>query len=181
MDIGSISAVVAAIGVIVGVVLAILELRNITRTRQMELIMGIYTLFTTQGYQTAMEKIRTRELKNYDEYVKEHGLLELMQVSGLFEGLGFLLHRKFLNVDLVRELMSESTKMAWEKVKPLVEDAREQIAQRKSGEYIPVYQWWEYLYNELRKKRANITCTTIAPSPFFLLLVSSTSHKTRRK
>jgi hypothetical protein len=159
LDISSINAVsgiLAALGVIVGVALAILELRNITRTRQMELIMGIYTLFTTQGYQTAMEKIRTRELKNYDEYVKEHGLLELMQVAGLFEGLGFLLYRKFLDVDLVRELMSESIKMAWEKVKPMVEDARKQIPQRKSGEYIPVYQWWEYLYNEMQKREQRL-------------------------
>ena len=34
LDIPSISAVLAAIGVMVGVVLAILELRNITKTRQ---------------------------------------------------------------------------------------------------------------------------------------------------
>lgn len=60
-----------------------------------------------------MEKFRTRELQNFDEYVEEHGLLELMQVAALFEGLGFLLHRKFLDVDIVRELMSESTEMAY--------------------------------------------------------------------
>lgn len=34
MDIASISGLAAAIGVLVGVVLAILELRNITKTRQ---------------------------------------------------------------------------------------------------------------------------------------------------
>ena len=113
MDIASISAIIAAISVIVGVVLAVFELRNIARTRQMQLIMGIYTLFATQGFQTAMEKFRTRELQNFDEYVEEHGLLELMQVAALFEGLGFLLHRKFLDVDIVRELMSESTEMAY--------------------------------------------------------------------
>ncbi len=152
LDIPSISAVVAASGVIVGAILAIMQLRNIARTRQMELVMGIYSLFTTQGYSTAMENIRTRELKNYGEYVDKHGLTDLMQVSGLFEGLGFLLHRRFLDIETVRELLSESTKMAWEKVKPLVEDARKQLGQRKSGEYIPVYQWWEYLYNELQKR-----------------------------
>jgi len=158
-SINAVSGILAAIGVLVGVVLAILQLRNIARTRQMELIMGIYSVFTTQGYTTAMEKIRTRELKNYDEYVKKHGLTDLMQVSGLFEGLGFLLHRKFLDVDLVRELMSESTKMAREKVKPMVEDARKQLGQRKSGEYMPVYQWWEYLYNEMQKREQTLQST----------------------
>jgi len=156
LDIPSISAIVAAVGVIVGVILAILELRNITKTRQMELIMSIYSLFTRREYIDALEKIRTREFKDYEEYMKKHGVTDLMQVSGLYEGLGFLLHRGFLDIDTVRELLSESTKMVWEKVKPMVEDARQQLSQRKSGEYVPVYQWWEYLYDELQKREQTL-------------------------
>lgn len=152
MDIASISAIVAAFGVIVGVVLAVLELRNIARTRQMELIMNIHSLFTRREYIDALEKIRTREFKDCEGYMKKHGLTDLMQVSGLYEGLGFLLHRKYVDVDTVRELLSESTKMTWEKVKPMVEDSRRQLSQRKTGEYVPVYQWWEYLYNEMRQR-----------------------------
>ena len=156
MEITSISAVVAALGVIVGVVLAILELRNITKTRQMELIMSIYSLFGTRQYMDAWENLRTRETNDYDGYVKKHCLTDFMQVASLFEGLGFLLHKKFLNIDLVRELMNESTKMAWEKVKPMIEDARKRLSQRKLGEYIPVYQWWEYLYNEMQKREQRL-------------------------
>jgi len=156
VDIPSISAIIAAVGVIVGIVVAILELRNITKTRQMELVMSIYSLFTTRQYIDAWEKLRTREVKDFNRYVKEHGLTELIQVAALFEGLGFLLHKKFLHIDTVRELMNESTKMAWEKVKPTVEDARKRLRQRKSGEYVPVYQWFEYLYNELQKREQTL-------------------------
>jgi hypothetical protein len=156
LDIPSISGILAAIGVLVGVILTILELRNITKTRQMELIMGIYSLFGTREYIDAWEKIRTRESKDYDRYVKKHGLADFMQVASVFEGLGYLLHMKFLDVDLVRELMNESTKMTWEKVKPVIEDARKRLSQRKIGEYIPVYQWFEYLYNEMQKREQQI-------------------------
>jgi len=152
MDIVSVSTVVAAAGVMVGVVLAILELRNIKRTRQMELIMGVYELFGTREYRDAWEKVRTSEFKDYDGYVKKHGLTDFMQIAALFEELGFLLHRKFLDIDIVRELLSESTKMTWEKVKPIVEDARKKVSQRKSGEYVPILKMWEYLYNELQKR-----------------------------
>jgi len=152
VDITSISALVAAVGVIVGVVLAILELRNITKTRQMELIMSIYSLFGTREFIDAWEKMRTREFKDYDGYVKKHGLAELNIVAWVFEGLGFLLHRGFLDIDTVHELMSESTKMTWERVKPMAEDARKQLSQRKFGGYVPLYQWWEYLYNEMKKR-----------------------------
>jgi hypothetical protein len=156
VDIASISAIIAASGVIVGVVLAILELRNIARTRQMELIMSIYSLFSTREYIEAWEKIRTREFKDYNGYVKKHGLADFMQVASLFEGLGFLVHRRFLNIDTVRELMNESTKMTWEKVKPMIEDARKQLSQRKLGEYVPIYQWYENLYNELQKREKTL-------------------------
>ncbi|UCE28769.1 MAG: DUF3795 domain-containing protein, partial [Candidatus Bathyarchaeota archaeon] len=156
MDIPSITGIVAAVGVIVGVVLAIMELRNITKTRQMALIMSIYSLFTRREYIDALTKIRTREFKDYEGYMKKHGLTDLAQVSGLYEGLGFLLHRGFLDIDTVRELLSESTKLTWEKVKPIVEDARKQLSQRKSGENVPVYQWWEYLYDELQKREESL-------------------------
>jgi len=70
-----------AVGVIIGVILAILELRNITKTRQMELIMAIYSLFGTGKYIGAWEKIRTRETRDYDGYVKRHGSADFMQVA----------------------------------------------------------------------------------------------------
>ncbi len=159
LDIPSISAIIAATGVLVGVILAIVELRNIARTRQMQLVMGIYSLFTTREYMGAWEKIRTREFKDYGGYAKRHGLIEFMQVAALFEGLGFLLHRRFLDIDLIRELMSESTKMTWEKVRPMIEDARERLSQRRSGEYVPIYRWWEQLYNELLKSEHSLQQT----------------------
>jgi len=84
LDIPSISAIIAAIGVLVGVIIAILELRNIARTRQMQLIMSIYSLFTRREYTDAMEKIRTRKFKDYEEYTKQHGITDLIQVSALY-------------------------------------------------------------------------------------------------
>ncbi|UCE44135.1 MAG: hypothetical protein JSV57_01185 [Candidatus Bathyarchaeota archaeon] len=159
LDIPSITGIVAAVGVLVGVVLAVLELRNITKTRQMELIMSIYSLFGTRQYMDAWEKLRTSETKDYDGYVKKHGLKDLMQVASLFEGLGFLLHKKFLDIDLVRELMNESTKMAWEKMEPMIEDAGKRLSQRELGEYVPVYQWFAYLYNEMQKSEQRLQQT----------------------
>jgi hypothetical protein len=156
LDLPSISVVVAAVGVTVGVVLAIVELRNIARTRQMELIMSIYSRLSTREFLDSWEKMRTREFKDYDGYVKKHGLVDLNVVGWVFEGLGFLLHRGFLDIDTVRELISESTKMTWEKVKPMAEGIRKQLSQRKLGEYVPIYQWWEYLYNEMKKREQSL-------------------------
>ncbi|MGD8505482.1 MAG: hypothetical protein PVF15_02320 [Candidatus Bathyarchaeota archaeon] len=153
--ISAISAVVAAVGVIVGVVFAVLELRNATRQRRTELLVNIYSNWATKEWAGALEKVRTRESKDFQEYAKEYGLTEFYQVLAVFEGLGHM-HRNLIDKDLVCELISESTKMAWEKVKPMVQGARKRIAQRKSGEYVPVYKWWEYVYNEVRKREQGL-------------------------
>ena len=84
-------------------------------------------------------------------------LVDLNIVGWVFEGLGFLLHRGFLDIDTVRELISESTKMTWEKVKPMAEDVRKRFSQRKFAGYVPLYQWWEYLYNELQKREQQLS------------------------
>jgi hypothetical protein len=34
----------------------------------------------------------------------------------------------------------------------MVEDGRKQLSQRQAGEYIPVLVWWEYFYNEVKKR-----------------------------
>ncbi len=156
IDIPSISALVAAVGVLVGVVFAVLELRSATRQRRTELLVNIYSNWATREWASALEKVRTRESKDFREYAKEYGLTEFYQVMAVFEGLGHLMHRNLIDKDLVCELMNESTKMAWEKVKPMVEDARKRIAQRKPGEYIPVYKWWEYVYNEVKKREQRL-------------------------
>jgi len=156
LDVSSISAVVTVFSVMVGVVFAIVELRNISRAQQMELIMNIFSRFANREFIIAWEKLRTRESKGYEEYMKKYGWVEVTQVSAMFEGLGVLVNRRFVDIDLVRELLSESTKMTWEKVKPMVEDARKQLPQRKPGEYIPVYQMWEYLYNEMQKREQSL-------------------------
>jgi hypothetical protein len=54
---------------------------------------------------------------------------------------------KRLQSQRVRDLASlfsssESVGM-WEKIRPMIEDARKQLDQRESGEYVPTYQWQE--------------------------------------
>jgi hypothetical protein len=43
LDIPSISAIVAAAGVLVGVVIAVIELRNLVKQRQSDLVMRLYS------------------------------------------------------------------------------------------------------------------------------------------
>ena len=150
---------IAATSVVVGVIFAVLQLRNAMRQRRTEILMNLYSRFGSAEFANAMERIRTSEYKDYHEYVKKYGVAELYQVGSVFEGLGFLLHRRLVDRDLASLFSSSESVSIWEKIRPMVEEARKQLSQRKVGQYIPVLVWWEYFYNEVKKREQRLQQT----------------------
>jgi hypothetical protein len=146
LDISSLSAIIAAIGVMIGVVLTVLEVRNWVNTRQTDLVIRLYSTFGSDEIQEAWERIQTRESKDFDSYRKEYGLQDVNKVGWFFEGLGVLLHRKLIDISLVDDLFSSPVKRAWEKLKPVAEGERNQTNRPQ------IWEWFEYLYNEMKKR-----------------------------
>jgi len=127
------SGILAALGVIVGVILTVVELRNLVKQRQTDLVMRLHSRFGTREFIDAWEKIRTIEFDDYNEYMKKHGLSDVAIVGSFFEGIGVLLHRRLIDIDLVAELFRESSKMTWERTRPIVEGQRKQYNEPKWG------------------------------------------------
>lgn len=150
LDIPSISALAAAFGVIVGVVLAVLELRNITKTRQMELILGLYSTFITKEFQDAYETFWSTDFEDYNDVLRKGHLQRLRTIGGFFEGIGVLLHRRLVDIAIVDDLFRESIKLMWEKLRSPLYDARQRFNLPNYGRY------FEYLYNEMRKREQQL-------------------------
>ena len=150
LDIPSVSAMVAAIGVIVGVVLTVLEVRNLVEARQTDLVIRLYQAFGSNEMQDAWEKTQAREFIDFDSYCKEYGLREVNEVGWFFEGVGVLLHKKHIDIALVDDLFSSPVKRAWEKLKPLAEGERRQTNRPQ------IWEWFEYLYNEMQKREQQL-------------------------
>jgi len=153
MDIPSISAVsviVAALGVLIGFVFAILEVRNLVKTRQIDLVVRLHSIMGGKDFLEAWEKFIEREITDYDGYKEEYGFVELNKIEAFLGGIGVLLRRKLTDIGLVEDFFSIEVKMVWEKLKPFAEEVR-QI--RKSPE---VYSNIEYLYNEMQKREQTL-------------------------
>ena len=152
MDIASVTTVVASAGVLVGVIFAYLEVRSLVRTRQTELVIGLYSQVTSKEWEEAYTKVLTTEFKDYDDFADKYGSLisskpipmALDRVCRFYEQLGILLHKKLIDIDLVYNLFSVTR--PWTKVKPMVEGVRKQLSQPS------LYEWFEYLYNEVQRK-----------------------------
>ena len=159
VDITEISAVVAAAGVLVGVVYYILEIRHQRsmrqteiETRQANLFMQIYDHFYDEDFLSKLSEIIYRwEYRDFDDFCQKYGpstnpeaFAKFDSVGNYFKGIGVLLKKQLIDLDLVDELMGTSIRKYWEKSRSFViEDRRE---------WPHSYEGVEYLYNELQKR-----------------------------
>jgi len=153
LDIPSISAIVAAVGVLVGVALTVLELRNLVQTRQTELVMRLYSSRASKEFQESWKKVMAKEFKDYHDYEKWYEWSDFIEVGIFFEGIGILLCRKLIDIRLVDDLFSYIMKTTWEKIKRVVEEVR------KRNNAPQIFEWFEFLYNEMQKRERPLAKT----------------------
>lgn len=149
-SINAISGILAAIGVLVGVVFAILELRNLVESRQTDIVTRIYSRTSSREHQEAWEKVRDREITNYNDYKKNYGFVEVNMICNVYDQVGVLLRRKLVDASLVQDLFGTLIKARWTKFKPLIEDGRKHLGQPD------IFNSFEYLYNELQNREQRL-------------------------
>jgi len=160
VDITEISAVVVAVGVLVGVVYYVLEIRHQSKVRETDLAIRMNPWMNVNGSELsdAIAKLWSTEYKDYDDFVKRYGPFPsgkpeqkaMILVMNYFEGIGMLLKRNLMDTDFAWDLFGSSYFLAWEKVRPLVEGARKQWN-------IPdAWSFFEYLYSEMKKKEQKL-------------------------
>jgi len=145
VDVPTLSIVIAAASVVAGVIHYSVQIRHQTKVRQTDLVMRLYSTRTTIEFQEAWKKVMARKFKDYHDFEKWYDWTDFIVVGIFFEGVGILLHRKLIDISLVDDLFSYIIKVTWEKIKQVVEEVR------KSNNAPQIYEWFEYLYNEMQK------------------------------
>ena len=142
----TVSIAIASAGVLLAAIYYVLQIRHQTRLRQTDLVMRLYSTFGSKEFQDAWTRIESIEFKNYDEYVKKCGLGDYAQCATFFEGIGVLLQKKLIDINLVDALFSVPLKFMYERMKPIIEGNREQLHNQR------VFEHFEYLYNQMKKR-----------------------------
>jgi hypothetical protein len=160
VDIQTISIAVASASVVAGVIYYSLQIRHQNRIRQTDLIIRLNPIFNVSSieFQQAGLILLSLEYKDYDDFVKRYGSsltgkpepLAFHSVSNFFEGVGLLLKRNLVGIDIVWDYYGESAVFAWEKIRPLIEGFRKQYNMPRAWEP------FEYLYNELKKREQKL-------------------------
>jgi len=143
VDIQTVSIAIASASIVVAVIYYILQIRNQSKMRTMDLVLRLDLVFEgnefKEAYYTAME----RDIKEYDTYSGFSSKWRAeSKVCGFFATLGFLLRRKLINPDFAYTAFP--TIVTWEKMRFFIEKVREYY----HGQH---FQNFEYLYNETKK------------------------------
>ena len=151
MDITSFSAIVAAVSVVVGVIFAIIQMRDAAKTRHTELIIQLNPALKVNinDVNEALPKIWNLEFKDYKEYLKNYGEplsdKAFYIITGYYDGLGFLLSKRLIDNDIIEYFVGGAVTSNWEKLKPII------IGMRKDKKLPELFEWFEYLYEEMKK------------------------------
>lgn len=158
----TVSVIIASASVVAGVVFYVFQLRNLAKTRQMDIVMRLYLAWGSEDMKNSFGRVVGIKATDYESFSKEHGSIasptrdsiwkDVDRVGWFMNGLGFIVHRRLVSVDLIDELMGYGVVSQWRNLGPLVAGWRKELDMPES------FRWFEYLANELekRKSKANL-------------------------
>ena len=158
VDITAISSVAAAIGILIGVSLTIMQLRNLVIQRKVNTLIGLVPSFRPDGGEKMHRMARmlfASEFKDFDDFVQRYGDLDrsdsevvnaFTQVSGWYESLGFLYYRKLVDRKMFCELFAYMPIKDWERLEPIILGLRKRDASSKP------YEFFEFMVNDMKAR-----------------------------
>ena len=148
MSVAAITVVLAAASVIAASIFYSFQIRNQTRVRRADLVMRLYGTWDSLEFQEAFHTVYWADFHDYDSAIE---VLQGRRHVGtylftFYDQVGVLLRRGLIDFDLVDDLLGNSVRQLWEKIQPVVEEARVRSEDPR------LYEHFEYLYTEITKQ-----------------------------
>jgi hypothetical protein len=143
LDITSVSAIIAAVGVIIGIAFTVLELRHIRRQRQTDLLINLSSKFDDKEFSKTYTRIVNTNFENLNDFIEKCTPEGLLIVGSFFNKIGTLLERGLIDQHLVYDLFFITG--IWEKMKPWVLYMRQKYIK-------DAFESFEYLYDEMKDR-----------------------------
>ena len=160
VDIQTISIAVASASVTLAAIYYMWQIRHQNKIRQTDLVIRISSLGTRKDFLEACTDVFEAEFKDYDDFVRKYGAffskkpipMSFFIVGNFMERVGVLLKNKLLDASLISQLVTVTD--FWEKMKPVIEGIR------KEEQNQSYYEYFEYLYNEMKKREQQLASKT---------------------
>jgi hypothetical protein len=135
-----------SLALIVGIAIALLQLRSLRTQRQEELVIDAYAPFLDTVFTQGYWRVQNWSFTDFETFATMATLEDWAafdQVATFFEMMGVLYKRGHAQLDLLDDLFAGSLLITWRKLAPLVRGYRQR-------EGMPDYaQWFEHLARAL--------------------------------
>jgi hypothetical protein len=147
MGVAGVSIVIAAVSVAAASTFYSSQIRNQLRLRKTDLVMRLYSTWDSLEFQRSVHHVYWADFHGYDSAMATTGGERQVwsYVFLFYDQVGALLRRGLIEFDLVDDLLGNSTRQLWEKVGPMIREARERYDPR-------LYEHFEFLYDEMTRR-----------------------------
>lgn len=140
---------VAITGVIIALFYYILNILHQRKTRRTDTIIRLYSSLINKDFLKSWETIRDRDIVSLEDYKEKYGsFLEVSHLNTVFGGIGMLLRRNMISIDLVNDLTGGVVVVIYEKVKPLRDEVKDARGIESDS--------FDYLYDEILKDKERL-------------------------
>ncbi|MDX1405301.1 MAG: hypothetical protein R3192_12220 [Woeseiaceae bacterium] len=137
--------ILGVLSVVAGIVFAIFQLRQYRRQRTALSAVELIRAWQTPEFTKAIKTLQLLPNCAPPESLRDDdGELEDMAfvVGMFFEGVGVMVYRNLIPLEIVNDLMGGVTRVVWTKLSPWVEEWRVKRNPR-------AYEWWDWLNQRL--------------------------------
>jgi len=153
IDLQTLSMIVAAASVVLGVIYYLYNLRTTLETRQASLFMQLYSIYESKDFLKDYTDLWKYEYTDINDWMQKYhpvknpeAYASFMRIGRFYEGVGILIEKKLISMDLVVELMREAIIFNWDRLKIYAYGQRELT-------HMPIWAHFESLYNEVKARQ----------------------------
>ena len=135
------TTIVSAVAGISATVFVLLQLRHMDKHRDLEVSIKLFEWAETERLRKAFKWIeQSFQFEDYEKYKKEAERdLEISdfpyQVEAFFEEVGFLVDKKFVDIDMIVDRLGSHIVFNWKKLEPWILAMRKEKGDKTFGEH----------------------------------------------
>ena len=149
--------VLTGLGLTASITYYAMVIRNQNKTRQAQLFMNLYETYRNPEFRRIYGDLMGQwEWKNWEDFHNKYGEksdpkvhAEINSVLAYFEGIGLLIKKNLVDIEMVNELMGRTILNIFEKTKVIVL-AYGRIGGEHNTSYRP-WPWFEYLHDRINQ------------------------------
>lgn len=152
LDLQTVSIIIAATSVVIGVIMSVLSIRNLAKSRRASIFLDFHKQADQEFLEDIEEVVGEWNWSDYEQFMAKYGptanpknWAKFIHVSSFFDSMGKLLEEKITDAELIPEAMAAIAMIWWEKIEPIQAD----LAKRwRSSESLDSSR---FLYKTLKK------------------------------